>query len=483
MIPENLRITKLSIENSVIACSIDEAEVCNPLHLVKLYLGPEMKFVKNTLGFENEKAMFSNQNVQNLLKFCQFNCDDFVRAIEFEILPKESFAQSTDNLSSLGKPKPKGPSAFAKLFSSDKHTSPHELEDSIIFLSKNDLDNMEHQKMESPRDKLEVFKSNKKSWFQNLRHSSSNSNTNPSVKTGSFVNLSSNSSIQRQQDMSKMIEERFGNVDINGRNPQTTTLKSSSEISYDLNDRSNRALQKCFSLQNIELNNSLDMRMQPPDVVQKSSSSRNATDEIHSDQRPIHSSDDSAFNSSDQLNQKSFITEKLFNEFYVKTKQYSKSSSSLHKLLHFSVPQKMNIRETKKSFDQDDCYREEDEVRSALMHLSLPPPPEEPPFEPEVFDDEDASIVTDDLPYCNVRDSIFQVVDHEASAPRETPTESIYAEICATTPPLPPDTPDVVYRMDKTSSINKQNVSSIRISFGKDSPPTILTTGSNIHFN
>lgn len=466
---------------------------------MKLYLVPEMKFIKCTLGFENEKAMFSNQNVQNLLKFCQFNCDNFMRAIEYETLPKESITKSIDNLSSLGKVKAKAPSAFSKFFSSDKNASAHEREDSIIFLTKNDLENMEQQK-QLPQEKS--FQPSKKGWFKNLRHGSAgNNNTNPSSssKTSSFVNLNSNS-MDRYQDMSKLIQERFGTIEISERTDPTTTIKSSSEISYDLNDRTNKAMQKCFSLQNIELNNSLDISMQPPDLVvkhQKRDFNKNATDDDKIEEdvtyvSHLHSSNDSALNSSDpsQPRQKSFITEKLFNEFYVKTKQYSKSSSSLHQLLHFSVPQKMNIRETKRRLEkvEDEKRQEEDDAKSALMHFQLPPPPStDPPSEHETFNDfapgDDISIITDDLPYCSVRDSIFHH-PNDSTAPRQTPTESIYAEICATTPPVPSDTSEISYQMEKPiRASNKQNVSSIRISFGQDSMPTILSSGGHINFN
>lgn len=432
-----------------------------------------MKFIKSTLGFENEKVMFSNQNVQNLLKFCQFNCDNFVRAIEYETLPKESIMKSNDNLTTTTKVKSKT-SAFTKFFSSDRNSPAHEREDSIIFLSKNDLENLEQQKAlnKENQEKLKVFQpnnnnsgggngSNKKGWFKNLRNgTSSNSNTNPSSssKTSSFINLNSNS-MDRYQDMSKMIQERFGNVEIN-ENP--STLKSSSEISYDLNERTNKAMQKCFSLQNIELNTHIEL--QPPDLVATKLKNHRRRDENKIERNPVHSSTDSALNSSSNPRQQSFITEKLFNEFYVKTKQYSKSSSSLHQLLHFSVPQKMNIRETKKL-----------EEKSALMQLQLPPPP---PTELsseiehiELTQEDDASVITDDLPYCSVRDSIVHSTN-VVEVPRQTPTESIYAEICASTPPVPSsNASEMSYNVEKVpvravKSVN--NVSSIRISFGQD---------------
>lgn len=473
--------------------------------------------------------MFSNTNVQNLLKFCQFNCDNFIRAVEFEVLPKEVMSKvsggggDTTISSSSTKTKSKASSAFSKFFSSDKNTSAHEREDSIIFLSKNDLENLEQQQKQLTHESQKVS-SGKKSWFKNLRNvsanmggSQGNQSGNSANKTSSFVNLSSNS-MDRYQDMSKLIQERFGTIEINERDRsdlKNTTVKSSSEISYDLNDHSNRAMQKCFSLQNIEMNtNSIDI--QQPDLVAKHHHQRrdhrNDDDNIEKDETfasQVHSSNDSALNNigmSNQTKQSSFITEKLFNEFYVKTKQYSKSSSSLHQLLHFSIPQKMNIRETKRRLEKVDDDGVFDNVQhgSALMHLDLPPPPStEPPENDEEHADEfsrnlvkaagdardDLSIITDDLPYCSVRDSIF-MNHNDHDEPRQTPTESIYAEICAT-PTVPSDSSELSYKLEKptekTLSTSQQrastkNISSIRISFGSDSIPTISSSG-NITLN
>jgi hypothetical protein len=459
-----------------------------------------MRFMRSTLGFENDKVMFSNQNVQNLLKFCQFNCDNFVRAIEYETLPKENIMKSTDNLASTAASKVKSKtSAFTKFFSSsDKSNSPaHEREDSIIFLSKNDLENLEQQKQQQQQqhqmsndsqEKANSSGNNKKGWFKNLRNSSSASSAS---KTNSFVNLNSNS-MDRYQDMSKMIQERFGTIEIS-ENP-STTLKSSSEISYDLNERTNKAMQKCFSLQNIELNSTIDI--QPPDLVakhkhkhrnhsvdQSSNEEKIEKDLTYDSGNGVHSSNDSVLNSNSNPRQQSFITEKLFNEFYVKTKQYSKSSSSLHQLLHFSVPQKMNIRETSR---KQQVKVKGDDGESALMQLQLPPPPSTEPTSSSENEnhedslhggDDDASVVTDDLPYCSVRDSIVhaQVVE----PPRVTPTESIYAEICAGTPPIcSSNVSELSYKIEKPiRPVRQNNVSSIRISFGQDVQTIISSDG------
>jgi hypothetical protein len=293
-------------------------------------------------------------------------------------------------------------------------------------------------------------------------------------------------------------------------------MKSSSEISYDLNDRTNKAMQKCFSLQNIELNNTMDMPMQPPDLVRMNHHRirkiKNDEDKIEKDltfNSHGASSNDSTLNSIDELknpNQQSFITEKLFNEFYVKTKQYSKSSSSLHQLLHFSVPQKMNIRELRKLNEEAENKEkslEQRKIPSALLQLQIPPPPVDDLFddsiEPSNDDDiDDDSIITDELPYCSVRDSIVHQ-ERDEHIELQTPTENIYAEICqsnTTTPVASETTSEFSYKqlpitiatnnnatritaINPSNQIKKmKNVSSIKISFDSESH-TILSNGAN----
>lgn len=451
--------------------------------------------------------MFTNQNVQNLLKFCQFNCENFVRALDYELLPKnDELMKSTDNLNvpvyNPVKVKSKS-SAFSKFFSSDKHSSAHEKEDSIIFLSKNDLENLENQKqMQNDPNKPQSSVNMKKGWFKNLRNTN-NTNTNVSSNSnksgGSIVNLNLNKSqsMDRYQDMSKLIQERFGNISVNG-DPEisiphhSSTMKSSSEISYDLNETTNKSMQKCFSLQNIELNNSTDMSLQQPDLVKlnhtRLTNLTNITDddkiERDSSYTTAHhgySSNESTLNSITEdamvTKQQSFITEKLFNEFYVKTKQYSKSSSSLHQLLHFSVPQKMNIREMRKNAklraeENSAKFRllEEKREASALAQLQLPPPPQEEQEDDCVLEeahdeDVDSILIDDELPYCSVRDSIV-VAPEDKHVELETPTENIYAEICQSSA-TPSPSESSTNHMNQVNTKPK-NVSSIKISFGND---------------
>ncbi|KAJ6643405.1 hypothetical protein Bhyg_08366 [Pseudolycoriella hygida] len=150
--PELLCITKVTTENVVIACSIEESESRQPLHLHRLPVSSDMRFIKCFLGFENEQKMFSNTSIQNVLKFCQMNFDSFTKSVEFEHLAGNVRSLT---LNGFGKPKTEGlkilkPLHFPRLLRREKSMIAHEKEDSIIFLSKNDLENMENKDAQKP---------------------------------------------------------------------------------------------------------------------------------------------------------------------------------------------------------------------------------------------------------------------------------------------------------------------------------------------
>ncbi|EDW05112.1 GH24091, partial [Drosophila grimshawi] len=191
--------------------------------------------------------------------------------------------------------------------------------------------------------------------------------------------------------------------------------------------------QKSMSLQNIELLNG-QRKEQRPDLL----AAHAHTDAIS----------EAGTELDDVENQtpppQSFITEKLYNEFHVKTRQYSKSSSSLHQLRHFSLPQKLQLHETEREKRSQQQFRAQLQLgklpitgRRAAGGVSLlgglvalSPAAQLSP----------TSLVEDDLPYSSVRDSL--VVDSLESgeeqeqtpatpAPIDYTKENIYAEICA----------------------------------------------------
>lgn len=438
LIPDNLTINKVSIENCVIACPIEEPEARSPLHLRKLNITADMRFIKCFLGFENEVKMFSNQNVQNILKYCQFNCDNFGKMIEIEHIPvvKHNTVNGTkhkvDGLKILR------PLNFPKLLRREKSMIAHEKEDSIIFLSKNDLENLESNKEQNNEqtggnggtsggivnEKLKVFQSTKKKWFRNLKSNSKDNNLDADLQ-------SKRMSLDRYQDMSKLLQERFGGeVEIDEKD-ETNTGRASSELGVDPRRAtidSSELRQKSMSMQDMDSRSDFSTK---PDLVNVDFVVHNYPDGDGS--RNTMMDDNRDCDDEPSLmsfsNQKSFITEKLCSEFHVKTKNHSKSSSNLQQLLHFQVPQKMNINETTKK---------QSTSSSASASLAANRQVDQPIKSIDFSKMIPTTSIDDDLPYSSVRDSlVYQPSiddEHLPSANNlvnaHNHPENIYAEIC-----------------------------------------------------
>nr|XP_016998296.2 uncharacterized protein LOC108058210 isoform X2 [Drosophila takahashii]XP_016998297.2 uncharacterized protein LOC108058210 isoform X2 [Drosophila takahashii]XP_016998298.2 uncharacterized protein LOC108058210 isoform X2 [Drosophila takahashii]XP_016998299.2 uncharacterized protein LOC108058210 isoform X2 [Drosophila takahashii] len=445
-IPEQLCISQVTKEDVVVGCSIEDVDTQTPLQLRKFYPSRDMQLVKSYLGFDSEQRMLANTNVQNMLKFCQFNCDPFLKLVEIELIQRSerSGSKNREGLRILK------PLHFPKILRREKSTmaAAHEKEDSIIFLSKSDLENLEAKEAAAAAaqsesslnrisERMRVFQSTKKKWFGKHNPQQQQQQQPQVEKQHSDLDLDEQAkrmSMERYTDMSKLLQERFGSdpeqpeqdgISLNSTaasDTETTMLTTMEPKSLDT------MLQKSMSLQDIEL---LNGQCKPrPDLL----ASHNHTDAISEAGTELE----------DVENQtpppQSFITEKLYNEFHVKTRQYSKSSSSLHQLRHFSLPQKLQLHEAEKEkrhlmmlkAQQQSMAKEPITGRRAaggvcllgggLNHLAISP----------------ASLVEDDLPYSSVRDSL--VISGEGclrseAANRAVPAvdytkENIYAEIC-----------------------------------------------------
>ncbi|CAD7086262.1 unnamed protein product [Hermetia illucens] len=382
-IPEHLTITNVSTENVLIACPIEDVEARSELHLKKLPVTSDMTLMKCFLGFENEQRMFSNQNIQNILKFCQFDFDSFTKQIESETLVRPERTSSKSRVEGLKILKP------LKLLRREKTSIAHEKEDSIIFLSKNDLANLEAREESKEgqsriTEKMKVFQPTKKKWFKkNEKHTSLNSLD--------LDEQAKRMSMERYNDMSKLLQERFGD---------TLDEASHERPTSDLGrpDKPRTQIQKSLSLQEVDF-------VEKPDLVPENYSERNGADsqlELNDDRDTI----DTDLTQSHTHQQQSFISEKMYSEFHVKTRQYSKSSSSLHQLLHFAVPSRMNIVETKKhqllakSGSSKDPFKDRAESNNKKLDFILN----------EKVDDANlrsSTTIIDDLPYSSVRDSLL----------------------------------------------------------------------------
>lgn len=481
VVPELLTVTKITTEHILIACPIEETECRSPLHLRKLPVVPEMQFIKCLLGYENEQKMILSQNIQNILKFCQLSVENFLRLVEMEHLQPGNGKHSTYNGT---KSKSEGlkilkPLNFPRLLRREKSMIAHEKEDSIIFLSKNDLENLDN-KRQQPAEKMKVFQATKKKqWFR------SKSTAKVTQSDADLDAQAKRMSMDRYQDMSKLLHERFGSDDtdplINMR--PSGTARPSSEIGVNPSASGMGVIdmaelrQKSMSLQDMmdtRSSSAISCVANRPDLVPVDM-------EAASDLTVERTDNESTCEDRSLVsfsNQQSFISEKLLNEFHVKTKQHSKSSSHLHNLLHFSVPQKMNISETppRKPAEENGSKNE-----GAVVL---------PPFEYSQMS------IEDEMPYSNVRDTL---IDAANNASQQQPShisgsrsvdfvqpENIYAEICAEAvqPPIRHEIVSVMRSAPETrdrnaissSIVNSGAGSTIRISVAANTPPQSLDT-------
>ncbi|XP_033236963.1 uncharacterized protein B4 isoform X2 [Drosophila pseudoobscura] len=445
-IPEQLCISQVTKEDVAVGCPIEDVDTQTPLQLRKFYPSRDMQLLRSYLGFDSEQRMLANTNVQNMLKFCQFNCDQFLRLVEVELVQRSerSGSKSREGLRILK------PLHLPRILRREKSTmaAAHEKEDSIIFLSKTDLENLEAKEAAAAAaaasladagtnrisERMKVFQSTKKKWFgkQQQHHEKLQPDSELDVQAKRM-------SMERYTDMSKLLQARFGSdqdqperdaISLNSggaSDTETTTLTTIEPKSLDT------LLQKSMSLQDIEL---LNGQCKPRPDLLATHSHTDAISEAGTELEDVENQTPPP---------QSFITEKLYNEFHVKTRQYSKSSSSLHQMRHFSLPQKLQLHEEAEQEDrslmqlkahQQSLTKQPVTGRRAAGGVCLlggglnniPSPVPISPF----------SLVEDDLPYSSVRDSLVMASDGclqpqvsvRSRAPLDYTKENIYAEIC-----------------------------------------------------
>lgn len=223
-----------------------------------LPLNGSIRIRRTQLGFDSEKRMFLSARLQKALTFCQLNVDNWIRQISYAGISNPiGKAKTADDLMK----EEHEPVKFEKerkftlqglkidtsrLFGkSDRVLKdiPDETEGSIIFLSKNELEHMNYdvysddegkeekgdEKTEEhfSSDKMQVFREDsgqkKHKWFKNLKLLKStekltdekitaieNSDKSRDVKDPFDPLGEKHSSIERYQDMAKLIEDRFG---------------------------------------------------------------------------------------------------------------------------------------------------------------------------------------------------------------------------------------------------------------------------------
>ncbi|XP_068624942.1 uncharacterized protein B4 [Battus philenor] len=222
-----------------------------------LPLNSNIKIRRTQLGFESEKRMFLSARLQKALTFCQLNVDNWIRQISYANSTVVSKAKTAEDLIK----EDHEPVKFEKerkftlqglkidpsrLFGKSEKVLkdiPDETEGSIIFLSKNELEHMNYDvysddegkdekndekadQEQFTNDKMQVFREDsvqkKSKWFKNLKLLKSTEKLNDKITAiennekyrdvkDPFDPLGEkHSSIERYQDMAKLIEDRFG---------------------------------------------------------------------------------------------------------------------------------------------------------------------------------------------------------------------------------------------------------------------------------
>ncbi|XP_072948134.1 uncharacterized protein B4 [Epargyreus clarus] len=223
-----------------------------------LPLNSTVRIRRTQLGFESEKRMFLSARLQKALTFCQLNVDNWIRQISYANSTVVSKAKTAEDLMK----EDHEPVKFEKerkftlqglkidtsrLFGKSEKVLkdiPDETEGSIIFLSKNELEHMNYDvysddegkddkseaKVEQEQfssDKMQVFREDsgpkKSKWFKNLKLLKSTEKLTDEKITAIENNEKyrdikdpfdplgeKHSSIERYQDMAKLIEDRFG---------------------------------------------------------------------------------------------------------------------------------------------------------------------------------------------------------------------------------------------------------------------------------
>lgn len=223
------------------------------LQLLPLGCGARLR--RTQLGFDSEKRMFLSARLQKALTFCQLNVDNWIRQISYANSTVVGKKTAEDLIRDNEPVKFEKERKFtlqglkidtSRLFGKSEKAlkdMPDETEGSIIFLSKNELEHMNYdvysddegkdekndEKTEEQfsNEKMLVFREDpaqkKNKWFKNIKLLKSTEKlTDEKITTienneryrdikDPFDPLGEkHSSIERYQDMAKLIEDRFG---------------------------------------------------------------------------------------------------------------------------------------------------------------------------------------------------------------------------------------------------------------------------------
>lgn len=338
-------------------------------------LNSNVRVCKNTLGFDSENRLFKSQRLQAALAFCHKNVELWYR--EVRLVPNlEEGCLECRKLSRecvcKTKNYPSDPKQIISKEVMEKFPKPKKWYKHFKLLNKNDTDE-QFNDLKDPMDGIEKAKS-----------------------------------IERYKDMSKLIEEKFGRKSYNPVKKSASFMFSSKRIDLEQNPAGNNpALLKCQSL---------DTQLYSIAEIQKNSQGKSSMrsydfqmcildneQDVRPPKKTLDNMDEIA-----EVEKKSkpdliptlpkpptdhsYITERLCNEFHVKTKVQKKMKSELRK-------PSIVLRASQSPLSS--TVVQVHEIKSRILDV-------------------------EEIPYSHVADEVCE----RPSGAKKKPDENIYAEIC-----------------------------------------------------
>lgn len=433
--------------------------------------------MKCTLGYDSESRLFQSQRLQAALAFCHKNVENWYREVRLAPNLEDSQPQQPSSIE---------PETHLQSFCSACVKLNKPCNNANCKWKEFEFNNSE-QKQIITKELLEKFPKSKK-WYKHLKIMGPNGEPQRKSKRQSTTEGGEGNekvkSIERYKDMSKLIEEKFGKKSYNPVKKSASFMFSNTRIDLEevpSRKKNNPALLKCQSLDTQLQHFEIASPSQKPDW---NSSKSNISDLSYDFQMCILENEnsfvetraESSFQKAESQSRKdvksikqineigwdeikevdeipklkktkpdliptlpkdhpeanSYITERLCNEFHVKTRIQRKSHSKNNLLeLNEKVRNSGRIHSSNLSVFDVNAHNEKMNKRSSSKNVkSVVVQVHEGKHTKVQPHRKNSSVNIDEVPYSHVADEVCQKPSgHSTSAVEE---ENIYAEICET---------------------------------------------------
>lgn len=343
-------------EPLLVTCTLPPPNQDQIVHQIScINLNSNVKLSKSSLGFDSENRLFKSQRLQAALAFCHKNVESWYR--EVRIAPDLKQADFCPECRKLSR------ACICNVQNNDKEKQ---------LITKEVIEKFPKQKKWYKHFKI-LGKNDDGSQFEDLRDP--------------MDGIEKGKSIERYKDMSKLIEEKFGRKSYNPVKKSASFMFSATrtDLKEDVQSSDNPALLKCQSL---------DTQLYSINEAPKASQGRSS---LRSYDFQMCIMDDTPITETKEKKIKpdliptlpkpgnSYITDRLCNEFHVKTKVQKKAIKAEHHHHHHHHHQK---------------------TTKVVIH--------------------ETKVNIDEIPYGQVADEVHQ----QCSSDKKNSDENIYAEIC-----------------------------------------------------